>query len=75
VNPERAKERNKDIKDMNRERRRNGKVKIQREVWRCERTCRELATVFIRRVISKTSYTAINVLVYIISENMEIPCK
>ena len=74
VNPGRAKDRNKDMKDKNRERRK-GKVKIQREDWRCEIKCRELATVFIRRGICKTSHTDINVLVYIISENMEIPCK
>lgn len=74
VNPRRAKDRNTDIKEINRERRR-GKVKIQREVLRCERTCIVLATEFIRHGIYKTSYTAINVSLYIISENMEIPCK
>ena len=71
ANPGRAKDRNTDIKEMNRERKK-GKVKIQREVWRRERTCTELATVVKRRGIYKNSYTAINVLVYIIPENMGI---
>jgi hypothetical protein len=74
VNRGRAKDRNKDIKEMNRERRK-GKVKIQRDGWRYGSTCGELATVFVRRGVCKTSYSAINVLVYITSENMEIPLK
>jgi hypothetical protein len=74
VNPGSEKGRNKNIKKINREIR-EGTVTIQTEAWWYGRTCGELATLFIRCGIYKVAYSAINVSVYIISENMEIPLK